>query len=198
MGLLQVLWLRHQDEYLLLRSLDREVPVWYTREASREDRHNMTVQNVESKVSYVGDGTIVTFSFNFRVDDVSWVLVSFTDFMTGVSLNLDQDSSPGGTVNYSTAPPSAQDIDISRVIPVTQNTDYTRYNAFDSESHEKALDKVTMLVQDEHRLTFRGLGAPEGVVTALIGSTFHREDGGAGTSFYVKESGTGNTGWVAK
>jgi hypothetical protein len=25
-----------------------------------------------------------------------------------------------------------------------------------------------------------------------------RSDGGAGTSFYVKESGTGNTGWVSK
>ncbi len=43
-----------------------------------------------------------------------------------------------------------------------------------------------------------GSGSPEGVVTAPVGSTFHRTDGGAGTSFYVKESGTGNTGWVGK
>ena len=43
-----------------------------------------------------------------------------------------------------------------------------------------------------------GSGSPEGVVTARIGSLFMRKDGGAGTSFYVKESGTGNTGWVAK
>ena len=44
----------------------------------------------------------------------------------------------------------------------------------------------------------RGTGSPESVHTANVGSTFHRENGGAGTSFYVKESGTGNTGWVAK
>lgn len=44
----------------------------------------------------------------------------------------------------------------------------------------------------------KGTGSPEGVVTAVVGSTFRRTDGGAGTSFYVKESGTGNTGWVAK
>ena len=44
----------------------------------------------------------------------------------------------------------------------------------------------------------RGAGSPEGVVTARIGSTWRRTDGGAGTSFYVKESGTGNTGWVGK
>ena len=41
-----------------------------------------------------------------------------------------------------------------------------------------------------------GTGSPEGVVTAVVGSTFHRSNGGAGTSLYVKESGTGSTGWV--
>lgn len=41
-----------------------------------------------------------------------------------------------------------------------------------------------------------GTGSPEGVVTAPVGSTWHRTDGGAGTTLYVKESGTGNTGWV--
>lgn len=45
---------------------------------------------------------------------------------------------------------------------------------------------------------FYGTGSPEGAVAAGIGSTFQRSDGGAVTSFYVKETGTGNTGWVAK
>lgn len=43
-----------------------------------------------------------------------------------------------------------------------------------------------------------GSGTPEGVVTATVGSLFTRTDGGADTTLYVKESGTGNTGWVAK
>lgn len=43
-----------------------------------------------------------------------------------------------------------------------------------------------------------GAGTPEGVVTASAGSVYLRNDGGAATTFYVKESGTGNTGWVAK
>jgi hypothetical protein len=42
-----------------------------------------------------------------------------------------------------------------------------------------------------------GSGSPEGVVTAPVGSIFRRSDGAAGTSIYVKESGAGNTGWVA-
>lgn len=49
-----------------------------------------------------------------------------------------------------------------------------------------------------HQLNIRGAGTPEGAVTAPVGSTYQRTDGGAGTSFYVKESGSGNTGWVAK
>jgi hypothetical protein len=43
-----------------------------------------------------------------------------------------------------------------------------------------------------------GAGTPEGVVTAPVGSLFTRTNGGAGTTLYVKESGSGNTGWVGK
>jgi hypothetical protein len=43
-----------------------------------------------------------------------------------------------------------------------------------------------------------GSGSPEGVLTAPIGSLYTRTDGGASTTLYVKESGTGNTGWIAK
>ena len=43
-----------------------------------------------------------------------------------------------------------------------------------------------------------GPGAPEGAVTAGQGTLYLRTDGGASTTLYVKESGSGNTGWVAK
>lgn len=43
-----------------------------------------------------------------------------------------------------------------------------------------------------------GSGTPEGSVTAAIGSIYLRTNGGAATTLYVKESGTGNTGWAAK
>lgn len=41
------------------------------------------------------------------------------------------------------------------------------------------------------------MGDPEGMETASVGSLFMRKDGSAGTTLYTKESGTGNTGWVA-
>jgi len=43
-----------------------------------------------------------------------------------------------------------------------------------------------------------GTGTPEAALPAGIGSIYHRTNGGAGTCLYIKESGTGNTGWVAK
>jgi hypothetical protein len=43
-----------------------------------------------------------------------------------------------------------------------------------------------------------GTGSPEGVKTAPVGSLYSRTDGGASTTLYVKQSGAGNTGWVAK
>lgn len=41
-----------------------------------------------------------------------------------------------------------------------------------------------------------GAGAP--AVAAPVGSLYLRTDGGAGSTLYVKESGTGTSGWVAK
>ena len=43
-----------------------------------------------------------------------------------------------------------------------------------------------------------GADTPESSVTAPVGSVYARTNGGAGTAFYVKETGTGNTGWVAQ
>jgi hypothetical protein len=43
-----------------------------------------------------------------------------------------------------------------------------------------------------------GSGTPEAAVTAPVGTLYLRTNGGANTTLYVKESGTGNTGWVAK
>lgn len=43
-----------------------------------------------------------------------------------------------------------------------------------------------------------GAGSPEGAQSAPVGSVWLRTDGGVGTTMYVKQTGTGNTGWAAK
>ena len=41
-------------------------------------------------------------------------------------------------------------------------------------------------------------GTPEGALAAPVGHVALRTDGGAGTTLYVKESGSGDVGWVGK
>jgi hypothetical protein len=41
-----------------------------------------------------------------------------------------------------------------------------------------------------------GTGSPESVVSAPVGSLWLRTD--SSTTLYVKQTGTGNTGWIAK
>lgn len=43
-----------------------------------------------------------------------------------------------------------------------------------------------------------GIGSPQGAIAARVGSLYLRIEGGAASTLYVKESGTGTTGWVAK
>lgn len=115
----------------------------------------MTVQNTPSFVDYVGDDVTLVFNFTFRVDDVSWLTVDFTDDFDTFTVNLDQELNPGGTVEYLVAPPSPgmggpdPSFRVTRVVPANQLLEYTRYDPFDSLSHENALDKLTMILQDQ-------------------------------------------------
>jgi len=79
--------------------------------------------------------------------------------------------------------------------PATQSigAEYVRRVVADA----TALEARVKLV--ERRPYFlRAAGSPNGVVTAPVGSLYTRTDGGANTTLYVKESGTGSAGWVAK
>ncbi|HEY4096156.1 MAG TPA: hypothetical protein VGM33_11615 [Baekduia sp.] len=59
-----------------------------------------------------------------------------------------------------------------------------------------AIDDLVRQLQGHWRW---GTGDPEGVVAAPVGVVWLREDGGAGSTMYVKESGgSGPSGWVAK
>lgn len=113
----------------------------------------MTVQDVVSETTFVGNGATTSFPFSFRTDEISWLTLSFLVDFDEIILNGDQDDTPGGTVEYLSAPPMDQQITLFRNVPLTQALDYFRYGPFDSESHESALDKLTMALQDRDRNT---------------------------------------------
>lgn len=82
---------------------------------------------------------------------------------------------------------------------------YAQYgrNLFMSRTYHD--DDIYMLTAGD-RLFWNDTGAfwrtgtvnPEGVITAPVGSLFTNTNGSTSTTLYVKETGTGNTGWVAK
>lgn len=43
----------------------------------------------------------------------------------------------------------------------------------------------------------QGAGTPEASITGIVGDLYLRTNGGTSTTLYVKESGSGNTGWAA-
>lgn len=58
---------------------------------------------------------------------------------------------------------------------------------------------LTQFVQELlNELPLRGTVHPEGNIVAPVGRLYIRTEGGAGTTLYVKESGTGADGWAAK
>lgn len=61
-----------------------------------------------------------------------------------------------------------------------------------------SVDARYVLLSNLNLILKTGTGTPESVVTAAVGSIYLRTDGGASTTLYVKETGAGNTGWVAK
>lgn len=65
------------------------------------------------------------------------------------------------------------------------------------------LDDIRLIVKDlrilgEGVFWAAGTGSPEGVLVGNVGSLYSRLDGASNTTLYVKESGTGTTGWAAK
>jgi hypothetical protein len=67
----------------------------------------------------------------------------------------------------------------------------------DDGTDRNALGKVN-LGGETGPLVSTGVGSPEGIVTSMVGGLYLRQDGGPGSTLYIKESGAGNTGWVAK
>jgi hypothetical protein len=71
-------------------------------------------------------------------------------------------------------------------------------NSFAIDLTKATLFLFNVLTTSGIRIEHAGTGTPESSIIAGVGSLWRRTDGGASTTLYVKESGTSNTGWVAK
>lgn len=128
----------------------------------------MTVSTETNKNVYVGDGVTVSFAFSFPVLDETHLSVEIKDANGNLSeaagYTVNGTGNTAGRTNYSSgnvvlnsAPLATDSVTIKRSIPLLQETDYVENDTFPAESHEEALDKLTMISQQAREETDRTL-----------------------------------------
>jgi len=115
----------------------------------------MTVSNLNTKNSYNGDGTATQFTYSFPIHSTAELQVierSALGTETVKTLTTDysivDNGSAGGTVTFGTAPVSGVTVVLLRNTNLTQGVDYIANDAFPAETHEAALDKLTLQIQE--------------------------------------------------
>jgi hypothetical protein len=128
----------------------------------------MAVQSDTSSISYTGNNSAVTtyavpFVFLENSHLAATAKVTATGVETTVTLtNHTGAGDPnGGTVRTSVAVPATSTLTIFRTVPATQTTTYQEGGDFPAASHERALDKLTFIAQQNARKNDRAIRVTE-------------------------------------
>lgn len=134
----------------------------------------MTVTTSTARVVHNGNGTTIEFAVPFRFLENGHVAVFLRDaagnqvpWTENTQYTLaGADAAAGGTLTVITAPtdhtPAAgETLAIVRAVPITQETDYVENDPFPAETHERALDKLTMVNQEQTERLDRTFTIPE-------------------------------------
>ena len=128
----------------------------------------MTVASTTSKVTYAGNGSTTSFTVPFYFlanTHLKVILRSAAGIETTKTLTTDYTvsgvgSPSGGTITMLVAPASGETLAILRNVPYTQETDYQSNDPFPAQTHEQALDKLTMETQQLAEQANRALTLP--------------------------------------
>ena len=115
----------------------------------------MTISSLNVKNSYNGDGSTTSFAYTFPIHstaEIQVILRAANGTETIQTLNthysIVDNGSAGGQVNFTTAPGSGIAVVLLRNTNLTQETDYISNDPFPAETHEAALDKLTLQQQE--------------------------------------------------
>ena len=129
----------------------------------------MTVSSETYRNAYAGNDIAVEFAIDFYfLADADIKAVLSVD-ATGVETELELTTHytlvgagvpAGGTLTMLTAPATGETLTITRNVALTQGTDYIENSAFPADSHEQALDRLTMIAQQIREIIDRTLKLP--------------------------------------
>ena len=135
----------------------------------------MTVASELASVDYAGDGATSTFPVPFRFLAASHLSVQLRAANGTLSAPAFTASGAGaqqgGLVTLTSVIPAVgETLLIARDVPVTQETDYVANDPFGAETHEAALDKLTMIAQQLRNAVARALQSPAGDLPLTLGA----------------------------
>ena len=113
----------------------------------------MTITTTTSKVTYTGNNITTVFAYTFKIFADSEIKVYVDAVLKTLTTHYTVSgagTASGGNVTFTSGntPGTGAKVVILRNIAKTQVTDYVENDSFPAETHESALDKLTMLVQD--------------------------------------------------
>lgn len=134
----------------------------------------MTINSITRKAGpFIGNGSTSAFPFSFKVFQASDLEVVRLDTTTNtetslvltsdytVTLNLDQDSNPGGTVTLlAGALAAGYTLTLTSDLPNLQPTDLTNQGGFYPDVINDALDRATIQIQQLQEQTNRSIKVP--------------------------------------
>lgn len=176
----------------------------------------MTISSETRKAGpFTGNDVTVAFPFAFKVFSATDVLVvkaaTATEVETTlayvvdytVALNADQDSDPGGTVTLPAALATGYTLTITSAVPLTQPTDLTNQGGFYPDVVDRALDRLTVQVQQVAEETSRAVKVqissstdPDALVAQLVADAASAETA-AGTASAAASTATAAAATIA-
>jgi hypothetical protein len=147
----------------------------------------MAVTSATSSISYTGNASTVTsyavpflFLENSHLSAIAKVIATGVETVVTLTNHTGTGDISGGTVRTAVAVPATSTLTISRTVPSTQTTSYAEGGDFPAASHERALDKLTMLGQQIARSISRTVrlsdAAPETSPLPVLPNRFFGTD----------------------
>ena len=118
----------------------------------------MTISTTANRQDYTGDNCTKVFQFTYKILATTDLDVYVDNCLKTITTDYTVSgvgAPTGGNVTFVTAPGCTLAVALVRDVPYTQATAYPENNPFPAASHEDALDKLTMLVQQVRELTIR-------------------------------------------
>ena len=159
----------------------------------------MTVSNSDNKNFTNTDGSKVIFDFDFKVFSETDLEVYVVDASGNATLKtitthylvtIDT-TSEGGYVTFLTAPATAQQVLIRRILPITQPTDIPNFGSIREEQLETELDRRAMIESQLQEQLDRTIKF--GITSDLTGLEFPEPDAGKALVWNATEDGLENS-----